>query len=92
MLTAFGWVLFGMAVWGLCIVMQALERRFSPEGGMMESMFDDGTRRRRQPPRPPVGFDPKDREIAELKRRVETLEAIVTDRRYQWEQEYRNAP
>ena len=27
MLTAFGWVVFGMAVWGLCIVMQAAELR-----------------------------------------------------------------
>jgi len=82
MLTAFGWVLFGMAVWGLCIAMQALEKRFAPAGGT----FDDGTGQANPPPAPRV--DPRDEEIAALKRRVETLEAIVTDRRYQWEREF----
>lgn len=81
MLTAFGWVLFGMAVWGLIIVMQALERRFAPELGTLQ---EDGP----QPPPAARTRDLRDQEeIAELRRRIETLEAIVTDRRYQWERE-----
>ena len=89
MLNAFGWVLFGMAVWGLCILMNALEHRFSPEKGTAAgSSWNMGQgskrdRRRRQAEE----LATRDQEIAELRKRVETLEAIVTDRRYQWEQE-----
>lgn len=83
MLTAFGWVVFGMAVWGLCIVMQAAERRFAPELGTM----DTGLGRRRKAKETPTATA-KDDEIAALKKRIEVLEAIVTDRRYQWDSEY----
>ncbi|MEM9300685.1 MAG: hypothetical protein AAGE01_01160 [Pseudomonadota bacterium] len=77
-----------MAVWGLCIAMQALQRRFAPEWSDAMGMDDVMGTKAAEPPRVP---DARDREIAELKRRVETLEAIVTDRRYQWEQEFRRA-
>lgn len=85
MFNAFGWVLFGMAVWGLCICMTALQRRFAPEMSDHETLTGHHEPRRRQAPH---GFDPRDAEIAELKRRIETLEAIVTDRKYQWEKEF----
>ena len=87
MFTAFGWVVFGMAVWGLCIVMTALQRRFAPEMG------DDGCASAAH--QHPFGTkrepDPRDAEIAALRRRIETLEAIVTDRKYQWESEFDKA-
>ena len=85
MLTAFGWVVFGMAVWGLCIVMQAAERRFAPELGTM----DDGSSKKAQPQA--RSQDSKDKEIESLKKRIEVLEAIVTDRRYQWDSEFHQA-
>jgi len=31
MFSAFGWVLFGFAIWGLCIAMHAVQKRFAPE-------------------------------------------------------------
>ncbi len=90
MWTTFGWVCFGMAVWGLCIVMQALQRRFAPE---LDSFLGIGSESAvAAPPRAPrsgVAADRRDQEIAQLKQRIEALEAIVTDRRYQWEQELR---
>jgi hypothetical protein len=89
------WFLFGMFVWGCCIVMNALARRFAPEmmtcDGHSPEMQDelDGHHQRRARRRsgatPP---DPRDIEIIELKQRVATLEAIVTDRKFQWEQEF----
>jgi len=88
MLTTFGWVCFGMAVWGLCILMQALQRRFAPELGAVMGMDAEPVHSRPQGQhRPARAVDPRDQEIAELKGRIEALEAIVTDRRYQWEQE-----
>jgi hypothetical protein len=90
MWTAFGWVCFGMAVWGLCILMQALQQRFAPELGSACEMDDETQGRHTHRQRRQAGApDRRDREIAELKARIETLEAIVTDRRYQWEQELR---
>ena len=83
MLTAFGWVVFGMAVWGLCIIMQAAERRFAPELGTMDT---GSCKQRKSSATATVAA--KDEEIAALKKRVEVLEAIVTDRRYQWDSEY----
>lgn len=89
MLSTFGWVLFGMAIWGLCILMSALQRRFAPEMG------DDGEDWNLQGRRKPAARDRRhaeelavrDQELAQLRKRIETLETIVTDRRYQWEQE-----
>jgi hypothetical protein len=90
MWTAFGWVCFGMAIWGLCILMQALQQRFAPELGHASEMDGDSQSvRTHHQRRQAGGQDARDREIAELRARIETLEAIVTDRRYQWEQELR---
>ena len=96
MLNAFGWVLFGFAVWGLCIVMHAVQKRFAPEwnsGEPGQNWWDflwgddgsssDGAAKKR------TEFS-KDREISDLKKRIETLETIVTDRHYQFDDELRN--
>ena len=93
MLTSFGWVCFGMAVWGLCILMQALQRRFAPELGSALGLGaeSDGGQPRHRRFHGAGAADPRDKEIAELKQRVETLEAVITDRRYQWEQELRRS-
>lgn len=79
------WFLFGMFVWGCCIVMSALSRKFAPDMnattaladdlGLTDSGMDIGSNRR------------KDAEIHALKQRIETLEAIVTDPKYRWEQD-----
>ncbi len=92
MLTSFGWVCFGMAVWGLCILMQALQRRFAPELGRFlgtdqNDVDDPGYGRSPLGRQADSKWAAKDAQIAELKQRIEVLEAIVTDRRYQWEQE-----
>jgi hypothetical protein len=96
-LDVLGWFLLGMFIWGCCIVMEAFQNRFAPAlnggggkkrrrkhrkrgknmdfGGIANEMFG--------------GEDPKDKEIRQLRERLEVLEAIVTDRRFQWEQDYR---
>ncbi|MDX1570569.1 MAG: hypothetical protein R3200_08800 [Xanthomonadales bacterium] len=93
MLNAFGWVIFGMAVWGLCIAMSALQRRFAPEMGDDHGTFGGDLHQhgRRHRQRETERDAERDAELAALRRRVETLEAIVTDRKYQWEQEYEQA-
>ena len=91
MSSVFGWFIFAMFVWGCCIVMQAFQRRVAPE---MDSSGDwdwsgDGeqanprTTRRMQ-----REIDAREGDIADLKQRIEVLEAIVTDRRYQWDREF----
>ena len=93
MLTSFGWVCFGMAVWGLCILMQSLQRRFAPELGAALGLNAESGESQPREHRYQRGSaaEPRNQEIAELKQRIETLEAIITDRRYQWEQELRRS-
>ena len=104
MTQVFGWFMFGMFVWGCCILMQAFQNRFAPElkkaglglderdlglGGLGLGM---GRRRRKaKAERREAEAEPtaKDAEIAELRKRVEVLEAIVTDPKFQWEQDLR---
>lgn len=96
MVSAMQWFLFGMFVWGCCVVMSVIARRWAPE--MWDHHADeDGSRRSRKGRKHwrkahsegggAEKEDPRDVEIRELKKRVETLEAIVTDRKFQWEQE-----
>lgn len=91
MLTVIEWFLFAMFVWGCVIAMEALQRRFAPEMG---SGCGGKRRRRRQKAAAKetsvfAGEDPKDKEIRELRERLQVLEVIVTDRRYQWDEDYR---
>ena len=100
MLNVLEWFLFGMFVWGCCIVMQALQNRIAPETG--ESCGPRRKRRRKRKARREraaaddtadnvfTGEDPRDREIRELRERLQVLEAIVTDRRFQWEQDFQS--
>jgi hypothetical protein len=83
------WFLFGMFVWGCVICMSAIAHRLAPNSGP-----DDRKRHRHrrhfwrnqeEPTDTVVEDDPKDLEIRDLRKRIETLEAIVTDRRYQWD-------
>ncbi len=98
MLDVLGWFLLGMFIWGCCIVMEAFQKRVAPE---MSSGCGSKRRRNRRKKRGKVDFgnmasemfggeDPKDKEIRQLRERLEVLEAIVTDRRFQWEQDYRS--
>ena len=92
MSAAIQWFLFGMFVWGCCLLMNAIAQRFAPEGGHTSRKA-----RRRQRHRDWFGMgeeeqatpEPSDleKEVAQLRERVATLEAIVTDRKYQWEQD-----
>ncbi len=95
MVHALEWFLFGMFVWGCCIVLQAFQRRVAPEG---PGHRRKGRRSRaRQAWRDACGTGAgggaSDREaelqteIDRLRKRIETLEAIVTDRKFQWDQE-----
>lgn len=90
MFTALQWFLFGMFIWGCCLLMSAISDRVTAAGpgekratgrsrhgwfgtGMeADEEADDAALRE---------------EIASLRKRVETLEAIVTDRKFQWEQD-----
>ena len=87
MSTAIGWVLFGFGVWALSILVHAFQQRVAPDmdagcdrsgdytGGEGEARHGGGQR-----------AGTRDREIRELRERVEVLEAIVTDRRYQFDE------
>lgn len=88
MSNVFGWVLFGFAVWGLVILLHALQRRFAPDLEHDENWgFGSGRNQRRHQRRENNEPDPRDEEIAQLKKRIETLEAIVTDKKFQFDQE-----
>ncbi len=95
MFSAFGWVLFGFAVWGLCIVMHAVQKRFAPEWNdgkpgqnWWDFMWGEDVEKREKRQRH-QSEDVKDQGIRDLKQRIEVLEAIVTDRRYQFDEELR---
>ncbi|MEM7708027.1 MAG: hypothetical protein AAF358_20920 [Pseudomonadota bacterium] len=101
MATALQWFLFGMFVWACCVLMSALESRVSANGEARrqrrevgkrptwwrqlwdESLDDEETEEPTQRERAMAA------EIVELKDRIATLEAIVTDRKFQWEDELR---
>lgn len=101
MFSAFGWVLFGFAVWGLCILMHTVQKRFAPEWNNGEPgqnwwdfmWGDDGTKKEKHQSRRSANTsgNADDQDINELKRRIEVLEAIVTDRRYQFDEELRSS-
>ena len=92
MFNAFQWFMFAMFVWCCVLCMEAVEQRVAP--GRVQARKD----RRRNRGRfwrktvidaaPPAEDDPRELEILELRKRIETLEAIVTDRRYQWDEEF----
>lgn len=92
MFQAFSWVLFGFAVWGLVILLHALQRRYAPDldsSDLGMGMGDDGmgSSKRRQVQLISDQKAAHDKEIAELKKRIEVLEAIVTDKKFQFDQE-----
>lgn len=95
MFSAFGWVLFGFAVWGLCIVMHAMQKRFAPEWNSGQPgqnwwgfLWGDDEEK---PSPQSHNTARKDQEIDDLKKRIEVLEAIVTDKHYQFDEEIRNS-
>lgn len=93
MIQTIGWTLFGFAVWGLAILLHGLQSRFAPDmdkssgkgsgsksrfwGSSTEDEDWDGMGSERA----------LKRELAELRRRVEVLETIVTDKKFQFDQE-----
>jgi len=79
------WFLFGMFVWGCCIVMSALSRKFAPEMDITPELTKGLGLTDREGSH--SSHRHKDAEIASLKQRIETLEAIVTDPKYRWDQE-----
>lgn len=90
MIQTVGWVLFGFGVWGLVILLHALQRRFAPD-------LDRSSNNKSSDWGLGLGLGDEDEEnekvsqlraeIKELRQRVEVLEAIVTDKKYQFEQE-----
>lgn len=100
MVHALEWFLFGMFVWGCCVVMQAFRRRVAPDTG---TGHQAGRRRKGRHARRAwcedlgLGGGETGREaelqeeIRALKKRIETLEAIVTDRKFQWNQEFNSS-
>jgi len=103
MWSVFGWVLIGFAIWALMLVMHVVQKRYAPEWnessgqaghrpyrrskarGFWGSMWDwddedDQTMSASE-------AEALEQEIHELKERVKVLEAIVTDRRWQYDEE-----
>ncbi len=95
MVHALEWFLFGMFVWGCCLVMQALHRRVAPDTGNGRQPGRRKGRRARRAWCEDLGMGGGETEretelqaeIERLRKRIETLEAIVTDRKFQWDQE-----
>ncbi|GAB4188805.1 MAG: hypothetical protein Tsb002_15340 [Wenzhouxiangellaceae bacterium] len=91
MWSTLGWVLFGFAVWGLAILLHALQRRFAPDMARDWGLGDDDddyrSRSRRRHDRRDSEIERRDEEIEELKKRIQVLEAIVTDKKYQFDEE-----
>ena len=92
--SALSWFMFGMFVWGCCIVMSAVSRRLAPEMSDGSARMPHRARSKKAYQRRAHGDggvaaeDPRDVEIRELKKRVATLEAIVTDPKFQWQQDF----
>lgn len=89
--------LIGGAIWGLFIMMHALQQRFAPglasscgwgqwfepeTAGADSSTANDSSNRRQRD---------QAEEIRRLQERIEVLEAIVTDRRYQFDEDLRRS-
>jgi len=91
MSTAIGWVLFGFGVWALSILVHAFQRRVAPDmdagcGFGHADVAESGSSGSGDERRKGSG---REAEIRELRQRVEVLEAIVTDRRYQFDEALR---
>ena len=99
MATVLQWFLFGMFVWACCLLMSALEARVSASGedrkqrqpkarrgAWWQQLMGDGSENIATEA-PTEREQAMAAEIVELKDRIATLEAIVTDRKYQWEDE-----
>ena len=86
------WFLFGMFVWCCVLCMSAISRRLSPEmgppHGERHRSHRPSGRNRSANAAAEARDDPRDLEIRDLRKRIETLEAIITDRRYQWDDEF----
>jgi hypothetical protein len=105
MLQTIGWVLLGFTIWGLAILLHALQRRFAPDMG-----DGSGTGHKRSSNwKQSLGLtsdswglgmgDDDDNEalykeqrrleaeVKELRERVQVLETIVTDKKFQFDQE-----
>jgi len=97
MISAFQWFMFGMFVWCCVICMEAVEQRVAP--GRAKARSERRMRRRSRYKRAcgihsqvneePSKDDTREEELVQLRKRIETLEAIITDRRYQWDEEYK---
>ena len=94
MFNAFQWFMFGMFVWCCVVCMEAVEQRVAPGRAQARSNRRNKRRkfwRKSQSTASTQIEEPEDSrelELKELRKRIETLEAIVTDRRYQWDEEY----
>ncbi len=94
MFNAFQWFMFGMFVWCCVVCMEAVEARVAPGKAQARSERRRNRRNFWRKGRPNTAAqsdeieDSRELELKELRKRVETLEAIVTDRRYQWDEEF----
>ena len=92
MFHAFQWFMFAMFVWCCVLCVSAVEQRVAL--GRAQPRSDRHRKHRHfwrklgQLPGEEEIEDPRELELQELRKRIETLEAIVTDRRYQWDDEY----
>ncbi len=103
MASALQWFLFGLFVWACCLVMNALESRVSAGNEARKARRPSTDDRVRRPghwwrslwvdeeqdseQQPSQREQAMASEIIDLKDRIATLEAIVTDRKFQWEEE-----
>lgn len=96
MISALQWFLFGMFVWGCCLLMSAVAERVTAGGASQGSKRQSRRHRWRRDwfGETEAEAEPQsenearlEAELAQLRKRVETLETIVTDRKFQWEQE-----
>ena len=97
MMQTIGWVLFAFTVWGLAILLHALQRRFAPNmgsgnwhgmGGGTETDLDDDDDDGYSTSRDTKALRA---EVERLRQRVEVLETIVTDKKYQFDQELKRS-
>ena len=94
MFNAFQWFMFGMFIWCCVVCMQAVEQRVAP--GRAQARSERRRNRRKfwrkahstDSAETTETEDARELELKELRKRIETLEAIVTDRRYQWDEAY----
>ncbi len=92
MFNVLGWFAVGMLIWLCCTLMSMLHTKLAPETGELNN--NDGKHKSRRGLRAENqklrgALATKENEVADLRKRVETLEAIVTDSKFQWEQEFK---